>query len=109
VILAMPISGRGSDLRQMIGRVTRPDPQKLEPQFIDYHDSRVPEFQSMFRGRLKTYLDTLGNARLPAPYQTAKPARKGKATLDYGPGPPAGDLVVRERPAPKAEQLGFSF
>ena len=58
LILAMPISGRGSDLKQMIGRLTRIDPDKEPPQFIDYLDSQVPQFQSMFRGRVRVYQKT---------------------------------------------------
>jgi len=97
LIVAAPVSGRGSDLRQMIGRLTRPCPDKPAPQVIDYRDVHVPPLLAMFRGRLKAYLEVLGAQRLPEALRPA-PRRKGKATLDYrvtvetGPKLAPGDL-----------------
>jgi superfamily II DNA or RNA helicase len=106
LILAMPISGRGSDLKQMIGRLTRIDPDKEPPQFFDYRDAQVPQFQSMFRGRVKVYQKTLRGDQLPPGLRLEKPPKKGKATLDYGPGSPdKGASKVRERPVSGTEQL----
>lgn len=106
LILAMPINGRGSDLKQMIGRLTRIDPDKENPQFFDYRDAQVAQFQSMFRGRVKVYQKTLRGDQLPPDLRLERPPKKGKATLDYGPGPPdKGAAKVRERPVSGTEQL----
>lgn len=87
VLLATPISGKGSDLVQLIGRLTRPHPDKPAPQFIDYLDEQIPVFRRMFEGRLKTYRRILLPELLPGPYRPTRPARRGKAEVDYGPPP----------------------
>lgn len=108
LILAMPISGRGSDLTQMLGRLTRPDSLKADPQFIDYLDSKVPPFKGMFQGRLKVYQELLKPADLPPAFRPEKPTNKGKATLDYGHGPAHhGISQARERPTTGPEQLSL--
>lgn len=110
LILAMPISGRGSDLKQMIGRLTRINPDKESPQFVDYVDLQVPQFQSMFRGRVKVYQKILKDEQLPADLRLAKQTRKGMATLDYGPGLlDVSASKARERPVSGPEQLTLLF
>lgn len=108
LILAMPISGRGSDLTQMLGRLTRPDPQKARPQFIDYLDSQVGPFKAMFQGRLKIYQETLKPEGLPVDFRPEKPVKRGKATLDYSSAiVHHGASQARDRPTAGPEQLSL--
>lgn len=103
LIVAAPVSGRGSDLRQMIGRLTRPHPDKPAPQVIDYRDAQVPPLLAMFRGRLKVYLEVLGAQRLPEDLRPAS-RRKRKATLDYRTA-----MATNPQPAPgnRPQQLSL--
>lgn len=55
IVMGMPRSASGGALRQSIGRIERFLAGKKKPLVVDVVDFGVPEFESMARGRAKTY------------------------------------------------------
>ncbi|MGE0490079.1 MAG: hypothetical protein AB7S38_12805 [Vulcanimicrobiota bacterium] len=82
LFLAMPM-GRSPRLEQYIGRLTRPDPDKPEPEVHDYRDHHVEQLEAMFLRRIPIFRRVLGNENLPVEFFSSN--RSKRATIRYGP------------------------
>ncbi len=54
LFLAMPVSFKGK-LHQYVGRILRPNVDKLEVRVYDYVDKKVPMLERMFKKRMRAY------------------------------------------------------
>ena len=75
--------GDSPRLEQLIGRLTRPHPDKPAPVVHDYVDHKVPVLSAMFQRRLKVFRRLLGEEKLPAELQNK--TRKQRADIHYKP------------------------
>ncbi len=81
LFLAFPMGG-SPRLEQLAGRLTRPDPEKPDPELHDYRDQKVIVLEAMFQRRLKVFRRLLGDERLPTEFRTTRSDKR--ASISYG-------------------------